>query len=354
MMHGLTRRGRLLATAVGVVLGISLGVAGVAPAGASSAPSWRVLFSSRQTLTEITATGPRNAWAVGSSSSGLYAMHWNGSKWRQTTVPGGRGFQPYQVEATSSGNVWIIGAVLKTDQPEALIESSGTWRTMALPPGTTYGGVAVLGSTDAWGLDGSGTCSGDPVECYPTVWHWTDGTFTSYPMTSGVVDIAGAGGRVFVLSHGGAIYYGNATGLHRMTSPPGTVGDFPEIAASPRGQLWLAALRGAGTHKPDVLYYWNGHSWSRRVVPAKSMQLFYGSGDGFGYDGRHGVWLGPYVHWTGRRWIRTSPAAPTLAFELTNVAPVPGSASVWAVGANSVHPGKRGFRGIIALYGSRP
>jgi hypothetical protein len=173
-------------------------------------------------------------------------------------------------------------------------------------------------------------------------------------MTGGIVGIAGAGSHVFVLSHGGAIYYGNATGLHRMASPPGTVGEFPELAASPQGQLWLAALRGAGAQKPDVLYYWNRHSWSRHVVPAKSMRLSYGSGQGFAFDGRRGVWLGAYVHWTGRRWIRTRPAGPTLAFELTNLAPVPGSASVWAVGANSVHPGRPGFRGLIALYGSRP
>jgi hypothetical protein len=353
-MRGLTRRCRMVATAAGVIAGLTLGVAGATPAGAATAPSWRVLFSTHQTLTEITATGARDAWAVGSSNTGLYAVHWNGSRWRQVAVPGGRGFQPFQVEATSSGNVWIIGAVLKTSQPEVLIDSSGRWHTMALPAGTLSYGVTMLSSTDAWGLDGASDCSGDPAVCYPTVWHWADGAFTSYPMTGGIAGIAGAGSRVFVLAHSGAIYYGNATGLHRMTSPPGPAGEFPELAASPRGQLWLAALHGAGVRKPDVLYYWNGRSWSRHVVPAKTMRLNYGSGDGFAWDGHRGVWLGAYVHWTGRRWIRTKPAGPTLAFELTDVAPVPGSASVWAVGANSVHPGRRGFRGLITLYGKRP
>jgi hypothetical protein len=164
-MRGVTRRDRVLTLAIGMVAGITLAIASVPPAGAATGPRWRVLFRAHQTLTQTAAIGPRDAWAAGSSSSGLYAVHWNGSAWRQVTVPGGRGFQPYQVAATNSSNVWIIGAVLKTDQPEALIDSSGTWHAMTLPAGTVTYGVTVLSSTDAWGLDGDPICSGTPVEC---------------------------------------------------------------------------------------------------------------------------------------------------------------------------------------------
>jgi hypothetical protein len=51
---------------------------------------------------------------------------------------------------------------------------------------------------------------------------------------------------------------------------------FPQIAGSPSGQLWLLALIGT-SHKPDVLWYWNGHSWTRRDVPEKALDLTYGS-----------------------------------------------------------------------------
>jgi hypothetical protein len=37
-----------------------------------------------------------------------------------------------------------------------------------------------------------------------------------------------------------------------------------------------------------------------------------------------------------------------------SVAPIPGLASAWAVGANGARPGTRAYRGLIALYGARP
>ncbi len=343
----LTRR--LLA--LGTCLGVALAVAMAGPAMASSTPRWQVVYTTRASLIAVTANGPRVAWAVGSSSIGLYTLRWNGSRWRGVTVPGGRGFVPNQVTAIGAADVWILGATA-ANQPEALISGPAGWHTLRLPVGTVYGGVAVLSSTDAWGLNGADTCTGQPVVCYQTVWHWNGSAFVSYPAPGGVDGIAGAGKHVYVLS-GTDVYYGTSTGLHKMASPPGGTGDFPELAASPSGQLWLVAIWGAQAHRPDVLYYWNGRRWSKQDVPAAKLKLTYGSGEGFCFDGHDGIWLGAYVHWTGKRWIRTSPSWPTITFALTDVTAVPGSASAWAVGTNEAQK-VRDLRGLLALYGSRP
>ena len=144
---------------------------------------------------------------------------------------------------------------------------------------------------------------------------------------------------------GPAVYAAGDAGLHRIASP-GSIGTFPQIAASPGGQLWLLALFGSGARRPDFLTSWNGQLWTRRDVPTK-LRLTYGSW-GFAYDDHGGVWLGPYTHWTGRRWIKTSPSAPTTAFELITVTGIPRSASAWAVGT-----GTRS-RTVIGLYGGKP
>jgi hypothetical protein len=37
-------------------------------------------------LSDVAATSASNAWAVGSSFSGILLLHWNGTKWAQQPV----------------------------------------------------------------------------------------------------------------------------------------------------------------------------------------------------------------------------------------------------------------------------
>ncbi len=335
------------ALATAVIAGAAL--AGALPASATAAPHWRVYLTSRQDLMEVTSTGPRSAWVTGDTSTGPYLLHWNGVRWQRQHVPGGSNFIAYQVQAASDGSVWVLGDT-QGSQPEAQILTAGTWHTLALPPGSQAYDVAAVSGTQAWGLvAGQNDCFGDPVVCYPTVWHWSDGAFTTYPMRAGVVAITSAGSHVFVLGGGRAVYSANNAGLHQLPSVPVKAGEFPEIAASPGGKLWLVAMWGAKAHRSDTLSFWNGTAWSWQDIPAKSKKLTYGSGTGLSYDGRDGVWIGPYVHWTGKHWIRTIPAGPTSAYELMNITAIPGSGSAWAVG-----PAGAPRRWVLALYGARP
>ena len=316
----------------------------VQPASASSVPHWRVYLTSRADLIDVTATGPHAAWALADNSAGPSLLHWNGSDWRPEPVPGGRRFFADQIEVTPDGSVWVTGSS-RNGQPRAEVRIDGTWHWISVPAGTA--GVVALSGSDAWGIDANDySCTGSsPPVCETSVWHYTVGSFVTYPVPGIVSQITGAGSRVWILTRGAVVYAASDSGLSRIASP-GRVGMFPQIAASPGGQLWLLALIGTA-HRPDSLRYWNGHSWTRRNVPAKTLGLTYGSW-GFVFDHHNGVWLGPYTHWTGRRWIRTRPAGPSAAFELVTVTGIPGSASAWAVGT-----GKPGHW-VLALYGSKP
>ena len=359
-MRTLTLRVLLAAT----VLAVSVVITSSSAVAATQQPRWRVFFTSPagpSELTSIVSTGPKNAWAVGTNRAGLYVVHWNGTRWQRENVPGTRNFSPDGIQATSSNNVWITGTGPNLPLTAMVWNGSG-WHKTTLPADTSD--IAVLSRTDVWGIDASGTsctAGSDPV-CTSVIWHWSQGTVTSFGVAGLAQNIASAGDHVWVLSKRAiqgdtslpTVYYGDDAGLHQIPSPTGRMGVFPQITASPRGQLWLLAP-GPTRHRFGHIDYWNGQSWTRTVIPARSGGKFLSYGSwGFIYDNRNGVWLGPYTHWTGRRWIVTTPAMPTQAFELMYIAPIPRSASAWAVGFNNARPGSQADRGLIALSGRRP
>jgi len=336
---------RVAAVVAAALIASTAVLASAVSASATATPRWRVYLTSRADLIDITSTGPRVAWALADGPAGPSLLQWNGSRWHSESVPGGGQFLAYQVQVPSDGSVWVTGST-RNGLPRAEVLIDGAWRWVSVPSGTT--GVVAQSGSDAWGIDDNDySCTGSaPPVCETSVWHYSDGSVTFFPVSGTVAQITGAGRHVWVLTRGGAVYAATGTGLHRIASPGG-VGMFPQLAASPSGQLWLLVVYGSNAHKPDSLRYWDGHSWTRRNVPAKALKLTYGSW-GFTWDGSRGVWLGPYTHWTGRRWIRTRPGGPTTVFELLTVTGIPRSASAWAVGT-----GKPG-RYVLGLYGAKP
>jgi hypothetical protein len=335
-----------------------------APASAAAVRHWRIFFTSPHgptDLTHIASTGPKNAWAVGDDRTGLYVRHWNGARWQPVSVPGARGFSPDAVDATTAGNVWIIGTTTSPDQPTALVYDGRGWHTTSLPSAN----AAVLSKSDVWGIGSGGGCTeGATPVCTSAVWHWHNGSVSSYQVPGQVAAVIGGGKRAWILSQrairdpGGqrmsslaALYYGDAAGLHAASAPSGRMGIFPQLAASPAGHLWLL-MPGLSRHNFGAVEYWNGRTWARHAIPTAS-DISFGSW-GFTYDDHRGVWLGPYVHWTGSRWISTDPHGPNQAFELMYVAPVPTRQSAWAVGFSESSRPSVADRGLIALYGSRP
>jgi hypothetical protein len=358
-----------LATTVAAVVAIGGGAlgssAGAALAqSASAAPRWQVFFTSARgpsVLTDVTAAGRSSAWAAGTNDAGLYLMHWNGKGWHQQTVPGSKNCIPYSVQATSGSSVWVMCDWAVNGPPTAFVLDDGTWRSVQLPDTAT---ATAAGTADVWGYGaGGGSCTtGSSPVCTSQLWHWSAGTLTTFSLPGEVLSMTAAGGHAWVLSEhsmtsaggtasGGLVtaYEASSGGLRKVAALGVRVGVFPQIAASPRGRIWVLD-EGRGKHGRAAVYAWSERRWTRYLVPRSAD---FGSW-GFTYDGSAGAWLGPYTHWTGKRWVITSPSGPTTKFELMFVAPVAGTSSAWAVGFNSARPGTRGYRGLIALLGRRP
>jgi hypothetical protein len=95
-------------------------------------------------LNAVLSLGENDVLAVGSGSQGAIDMHWDGSTWTSSIVPGADAL--YALEKAPDGTVWAAGIEYARDQSDtrgALFRRDGSsWQRIALPPLT--GGVYQL------------------------------------------------------------------------------------------------------------------------------------------------------------------------------------------------------------------
>ncbi|OGO66170.1 MAG: hypothetical protein A2030_01920 [Chloroflexi bacterium RBG_19FT_COMBO_50_10] len=95
-------------------------------------------------LNAVHSLGAEEVLAVGGSDLGAIALHWDGSTWSSTLIPGADNL--YALGQATSGTVWAAGIEVARDQSDtrgSLFAWDGnTWRRSALPPLT--GGIYAL------------------------------------------------------------------------------------------------------------------------------------------------------------------------------------------------------------------
>ncbi len=191
-------------------------------------------------ISSASASSDRDVWAV--SSSGGYALHWNGTSWTVAKRWHNHG-QLTDVTALSSDNVWVFG-------------------------------------TGAAGLPGVGS------------WHFSHHTWTRVGGLGGEVYRASAASRddiwgIAASRTGGRIvrYNGRRWRLVRRSAALRGI-HMSDILATSARDAWvagnLAAKHGYGKL---VLAHWNGLYWVRIVLAAD------GWAGRLAPDGRGGVWL---------------------------------------------------------------
>ena len=283
-------------------------------------------------------------------------MHWNGKRWQAVTVAGAEGFRPWVAESTSTSDVWFFGA-LRSDF-EALHLVQGRWQLLAAPGDISATTIAVLGAGNVWMIGTGGGCDDSTGQCSTQLLHWTGSQWVSYTVGALIQALAGSGTHVWAAgitgpdvtknSTGQTVLYRFADGSWRLfSSPHPATGVPPVLAAAPGGLLWLLAAPLHGDQW--TLRQWTGKRWTHVTVPPSLLGAL--SVPALVSDGGTGVWAGPYLHCTGSGWIDGYPAVnpfpPSSGYSLQAIAPVPGSGSLWAAGADS--EGR-----LIAVYGSQP
>jgi hypothetical protein len=314
------------------------------PASAASGSIWQVeatvnphaaaTFPTTTFFSSVSASGPDEAWAVGTFTNSRavnkpLAEHWNGSTWTMETVPLPTG----QTSATLSGvddlsptNAWAVGTI-NSSQSFTLIEHwNGTsWSVVPSPnpvtgvpgDGDSLSAIAGTGPNDLWAAG------------------------------SDVVENAGGGEIQLLFEH----FDGTTWTAVKSPADDGG-GTASSITAVSPDDFWaVGSFSGGGSN--DLAAHWNGTKWSIVSVPNITT-----SGlnhlTGVSADGPDDVWASGYaqdvknanfnvpglIHWNGTSW--TAAKVPNLGGEgsLFFSDQVLSATDAWAVGQTQSLNGK--------------
>jgi hypothetical protein len=152
-------------------------------------------------LNAVLSLSADNVLAVGGSDLGAVALHWDGSTWSSTLVPGADNL--YALSQSTDGKVWAAGREAARDQSDtrgALFNWDGSsWQRFALPPLT--GGVYALSVPPSGQiiLGGDFTTLGSDLTWNPIT--------TSIAGYGWIVDIEiDSQGTIWALTHSGNLF----------------------------------------------------------------------------------------------------------------------------------------------------
>jgi len=211
----------------------------------------------------------------------------------------------------SGSDVWIFAGSSTGGSAKAMHWDGNQWLDVPLPAGVYPDDAVVLGPSDVWVLGPSG-CAGSAASggCTTTIYHWDGAAWSPFTVPILADELSGAA-----------------------------------LSGSAPGNVWVGTWVPTKPGQPGRLLHWDGHSWHQITAPRDSV-----TETPLVTDGHSGVWMGPWTHWTGTRWVSVQ-AGSSLACGLDDFARVPGTATMWGGGTTL-----RGsaFNAVICAYPTVP
>lgn len=361
LRHALTR----CALVVLLSAGIGIGSGTIPAASAAQCGSWSIAASANvgggnaSILNGVAAATASDAWAVGYSGSlpgqsATLTEHWNGTGWTIVASPNAiaGGDNQFNDVAAVPGThrFWAVGyASDNTGHDQTLAEQwyGTSWRIVPSPNPSAANNhldaVTALAPGDVWAV---GDATGNVV----LTEHWNGSAWSAVPtpapsgMLPFLTGVAGASSRD-VWAVGGA--FNPSTGANQIliehwdgtawsiVSAPAPFGQSPtlsDVTALSANNVWAVGgetdpSTGAGR---TFFEHWSGTTWS----------VVYGSGTAGGAIAAVSainIWAlagdMQAAHWNGTTWHLVSlPSQPTGFNQLRDIARVPGTSQLWAVG----------------------
>ena len=368
---------------------------------------WRVsaVFSTRGSITalfSVDALSPRDAWATGvTESNKTFAFHpvlrhWTGASWRPVTLPAGvakhlnSSNYPIvtQIAASSAGDVWVFNGFPRAP---AYLHLNGThWSTGRLPGGTTAANATEITTAEAvskrnaWAFGAKVNLASPAAQAVPYAAHFNGRTWTSQTLTGKgaitAVSAVSASSEWAVIGRPNADISPGLTGgttkplvLHwtakagwrqaavQPALPAGA--NLTSVLAEPGGTVWIGgsikngakgttafAAKWTSAAKTWTLAHLGGASpgkWELVDMAAAGSGGIWGLALATNVNGQPSrLW-----HLSGATWSKVTPGFGKREWFLTQLAPVPGTASVWGVGALKAG---RSTDGLIAIAGPTP
>jgi hypothetical protein len=286
------------------------------------------------TFAGVSASGPDEAWAVGTyedadANDNPLAEHWNGTSWTPVAVPvpAGQTATLGGVDDLSPDNAWAVGTTTGSAGQLTLIENwNGTsWSIVPSPspatgvPGdsNTLDAIGGTGADDLWAAGWDTNEDTGSISLLFELWNGTTWTAVASPTPLGSFQIANA------------------------------------ITAISANDVWAV---GEDVTNGDVTLaaHWNGKQWS--IVPTPNLtDVGHAQNElsGVSASGADSVWASgfadnvnsenfaePYVlHWNGKTWTLTK--VPNIGGEGSRLRAIQvvSSTDVWAVGQEQLNNG---------------
>lgn len=323
----------------------ALAVGGSASASVKPAasPGWRQVWSAHygaaandSVYGHVVATSENNAWVLGGSNQGFgyapsgtpVAVHWNGKRWSGYAMPKGVTGVVAAASGTSADDIWAV-----TQYSGYVLHWNGTRWSVAkrLPDNLAeVTGITAISATDVWVFGGGGVIGGIGT------WHYNGKTWQQQKGNAAGLERASALSATSIWAVGGpdtpdsALEHFNGKNWQFVTAKALAGLSFFGISAFSSTNIWVATAGSANN-----LRRYNGKSWTSVTLPWQV------SASAPVSDGHGGLWFvgssttGQYlIHRsvTGR-WTRSVLRAPGI------IAAVPGTMSLWAVGAKAAGAG---------------
>jgi hypothetical protein len=332
---------RRAAAALGAGLSaILLTLAAVVPAQAAGT-GWIVVFTHHYGPAKnfsgyftVIAPGRNDAWAFGgtnlsgATSGAPVAVHWNGTAWRASALPGGLTDAIFAAGADSPSDIWAVASLAGY-----ILHWNGTaWTVAKQLPGTgQLTGVTAFSPTNVWVFGSPGAFNGLGT------WHFDGSTWTKQTGNAAGLDKASALSPTDIWAIGGvaapqdAIMHYNGTTWTQVTAS-GLAGlQFNDIMAVAQNDVWLlASTRSA--HLGGTLVHLVGSTTTSFPIP------FAVDPESFAPDGHGGFWLSA-IDAKGQTWAvhRSASGAWSriligAAAQMFEVARIPGTSSLWGAG----------------------
>jgi hypothetical protein len=306
---------------------------------------------------------------------------WNGTRWKRSASadPGDSVNSLAAVAARSAGDVWAVGTKANDGAGfETLTEhlSGGTWTAVPSPnPGDQENqliGVASTATDDVWAV-GFKRTTGHPRRTL--IEHWNGSSWKAlkspsvgsddnllYGVTALAADDVWAVGVYSVPWFQTLVLHWNGSKWKVVASPNVGEGNNFLYDVAPTGvpgELLAVGSSLTDTGTATLAVRWNGAKW--KVTPTPSPDAGFDEllgvataapGDAWAVGHREGT-VEPFQtlgeHWDGSTWsLAATPNQGSMDNDLYDVAAVPGTGDLWAVG-KYLEPGT-GERTLVERY----
>jgi hypothetical protein len=144
----------------------------------------RASFPGNGIVTATLAISSKNVWVIDvADKTGSQVWNWNGKKWRQTAIPalnGKAGYTLRSLSATSPKDLWAVGSFLDSDVVSHTVSvhwNGSKWSLVKTPvlrqtDGPALAAVAASAPDDAWAV-------GENVHFPAVIEHWDGSSWTA-------------------------------------------------------------------------------------------------------------------------------------------------------------------------------